>query len=162
VNLLSTLLLIMAHRFFFQCQIILCSCLTIGLFFFAYAAPSSSSFQSILDDETVDYPMGVRQSATILFPDSVGNRSEKASSSTVGGNCKKTCMLLITLSIISLTVFSSTEKEIDTGSIEDEKQESLDDLPNHLKIGKEFTMRVTILQAYGLASEYSDIFTQFK
>jgi hypothetical protein len=93
VNLLSTLLLIMAHRFFFQCQIILCSCLTIGLFFFAYAAPSSSSFQSILDDETVDYPMGVRQSATILFPDSVGNRSEKASSSTVGGNCKKTCML---------------------------------------------------------------------
>jgi hypothetical protein len=70
--------------------------------------------------------------------------------------------ILITLSIISLTVFSSTEKEIDTGSIEDEKQESLDDLPNHLKIGKEFTMRVTILQAYGLASEYSDIFTQFK
>jgi hypothetical protein len=57
--------------------------------------------------------------------------------------------------------FSGSEKEVDTGSIEDEKQETLDDLPGHLKIGKDFTMRVTVLQAYGLASEYSDVFTQF-
>ena len=55
----------------------------------------------------------------------------------------------------------SAEKEIDT-RMEDEKQESLDDLPNHLKIGQDFTMRVTVLQAYGIASEYSDLFTQFK
>ena len=55
----------------------------------------------------------------------------------------------------------SLEKEIDTGLV-DEKQESLEDLPAHLKLGKEFTMRVTVLQAYGLASEYSDVFTQFK
>jgi kinesin family protein 1 len=53
------------------------------------------------------------------------------------------------------------EKEIDT-RVEDEKQESLDDLPAHLKIGQDFTMRVTVLQAYGIASEYSDLFTQFK
>ena len=53
------------------------------------------------------------------------------------------------------------EKEIDT-RMEDEKQETLDDLPNHLKIGQDFTMRVTVLQAYGIASEYSDLFTQFK
>ena len=53
------------------------------------------------------------------------------------------------------------EKEIDT-RMEDEKQASLDDLPNHLKIGQDFTMRVTVLQAYGIASEYSDLFTQFK
>ena len=44
----------------------------------------------------------------------------------------------------------------------DEKQESLDDLPSHLRLGQDFTMRVTVLQAYGLASEYSDIFCQFK
>jgi kinesin family protein 1 len=50
----------------------------------------------------------------------------------------------------------------DDSSVEDEKQESLDDLPSHLKIGQEFTMRVTILQAYGISPEYSDIFTQFK
>ena len=52
------------------------------------------------------------------------------------------------------------EKEIDTGVV-DEKQESLEDLPLHLKLGKEFTMRITVLQAYGLASEYSDVFTLF-
>jgi kinesin family protein 1 len=57
--------------------------------------------------------------------------------------------------------FPGSEKEVDTGSVEDEKQETLDDLPGHLKIGKDFTMRVTVLQAYGLASEYSDVFTQF-
>ena len=45
----------------------------------------SKSFQSILDDETVDYPMGVRQSATILFPDSGSSRSEKSSCSSAGG-----------------------------------------------------------------------------
>ena len=61
----------------------------------------------------------------------------------------------------------SPEKEIDTrmtpvSDTPDEKQESLDDLPSHLKLGQDFTMRVTVLQAYGLASEYSDIFTQFK
>ena len=45
---------------------------------------------------------------------------------------------------------------------EDEKQESFDDLPEHLKIGQDFTMRVTVLQAYAVSPEYSDIFTQFK
>ena len=62
---------------------------------------------------------------------------------------------------LNIWILNVSEKEVDTGSIEDEKQESLDDLPGHLKIGKDFTMRVTVLQAYGLASEYSDVFTQF-
>ena len=67
----------------------------------------------------------------------------------------------IYLIFILNSIFSGSEKEVDTGSVEDEKQETLDDLPGHLKIGKDFTMRVTVLQAYGLASEYSDVFTQF-
>ena len=58
--------------------------------------------------------------------------------------------------------FSFSEKEIDTTCHDDEKQESFDDLPDHLKIGQEFTMRVTLLQAYGLSGDYSDVFTQFK
>jgi kinesin family protein 1 len=36
------------------------------------------------------------------------------------------------------------------------------DLPGHLKLGQEFTFRVTVLQAVGVPSEYSDIFCQFK
>ena len=30
-----------------------------------------------LDEETVDYPMGVRQSATIIFAEDLGRRNEK-------------------------------------------------------------------------------------
>ena len=58
-----------------------------------------------------------------------------------------------------------TEKEVDTKNHteeNDEKRESFEDLPEHLKLGTDFTMRVTVLQAYGLASEYTDVFTQFK
>lgn len=61
---------------------------------------------------------------------------------------------------MSLDLFLA-EKDFDTAH-EDEKQESLDDLPSHLKIGREFTLRVTVLQAYGISTEYSDVFTQFK
>lgn len=32
----------------------------------------------------------------------------------------------------------------------------------HLQIGKEFTFRVTVLQATGISAEYADIFCQFK
>jgi len=32
----------------------------------------------------------------------------------------------------------------------------------HLQIGKEFTFRVTVLQASGIGAEYADIFCQFK
>ena len=58
-----------------------------------------------------------------------------------------------------------TEKEVDTKNHteeNDEKRETFEDLPEHLKLGTDFTMRVTVLQAYGLASEYTDVFTQFK
>lgn len=60
---------------------------------------------------------------------------------------------------------SDTEKEVDTqnhAEENDEKRETFEDLPEHLKLGSEFTLRVTVLQAYGLASEYTDVFTQFK
>lgn len=37
-----------------------------------------------------------------------------------------------------------------------------EDIPEHLVGGKEFTFRVTILQAVGISTEYADIFCQFK
>jgi len=97
------------------------------------------------DEETVDYPMGVRQSARIAFPDGCTARTEKQTSADDGE--------------------PDTEKEVDTknhAEENDEKRETFEDLPDHLKLGSDFTMRVTVLQAYGLASEYTDIFTQFK
>lgn len=37
-----------------------------------------------------------------------------------------------------------------------------EDIPDHLSIGREFTFRVTVLQAVGISTEYADIFCQFK
>lgn len=37
-----------------------------------------------------------------------------------------------------------------------------DELPSHLLISKDFTFRVTLLQAVGVPNEYADIFCQFK
>lgn len=37
-----------------------------------------------------------------------------------------------------------------------------DEIPDHLAISKEFTFRVTVLQAVGISTEYADIFCQFK
>jgi kinesin family protein 1 len=37
-----------------------------------------------------------------------------------------------------------------------------EELPEHLQSGVEFTFRVTVLQALGIATEYADIFCQFK
>lgn len=36
------------------------------------------------------------------------------------------------------------------------------ELPGHLKVDSQFQFRVTILEASGIASEYADIFCQFK
>ena len=37
-----------------------------------------------------------------------------------------------------------------------------DELPEHLRVGQQFTFRVTVLQASGISPEYADIFCQFK
>lgn len=47
-------------------------------------------------------------------------------------------------------------------SFASELLEVADDIGEHLQIGKEFTFRVTVLQATGIAAEYADIFCQFK
>lgn len=43
-----------------------------------------------------------------------------------------------------------------------ECQEAQDEPGEHLQMGKEFTFRVTVLQATGIGAEYADIFCQFK
>lgn len=37
-----------------------------------------------------------------------------------------------------------------------------EDLPDHLTLGREFTFRVTVLQAHSVATDYADVFCQFK
>lgn len=55
------------------------------------------------------------------------------------------------------------EGDADSGrgdsSVASDKEE---EAPEHLQPGKEFTFRVTVLQAVGISTEYADIFCQFK
>lgn len=37
-----------------------------------------------------------------------------------------------------------------------------EDLPEHLTLGREFTFRVTVLQAHSVSTDYADVFCQFK
>lgn len=72
-----------------------------------------------------------------------------------------------TLLIVDKTFIAIDEVcEVDSGrgdssvsSCESLKDE---DLPPHLRIGQEFTFRVTVLQAFDVSTEYADIFCQFK
>ncbi|XP_023321625.1 kinesin-like protein unc-104 isoform X3 [Eurytemora carolleeae] len=111
------------------------------------------------EEDTVDYPMGVRQSARILFPDSCSARTEKQEhEERNGGEVRVLCSGCIGHTVTE----PDTEKEVDTRhSDNDEKKETFEDLPEHLRIGEDFTLRVTVLQAYGISSDYTDIFTQF-
>lgn len=43
-----------------------------------------------------------------------------------------------------------------------ECHENAEEPGEHLQVGKEFTFRVTVLQATGIGAEYADIFCQFK
>lgn len=37
-----------------------------------------------------------------------------------------------------------------------------EELPEHLTLGREFTFRVTVLQAHAVSTDYADVFCQFK
>ncbi len=58
-----------------------------------------------------------------------------------------------------LEVCADGDHGADTALLPDTKD---DGTPDHLLVGKEFTFRVTILQAVGISTEYADIFCQFK
>lgn len=67
----------------------------------------------------------------------------------------------IILCVISSCLFVSCL--LDTSEARGEIEEDAgSQLPQHLKLGSEFTFRVTVLQAVGISREYADIFCQFK
>lgn len=59
---------------------------------------------------------------------------------------------------------SELEGDADSGrgdsSVSSDAKE--EEIPDHLLLGREFTFRVTVLQAVGVSTEYADIFCQFK
>lgn len=66
-----------------------------------------------------------------------------------------------------LKLFAIELEDVDSGRGIDsnsasECHDNNDELGEHLQVGKEFTFRVTVLQATGIGAEYADIFCQFK
>ncbi|XP_050522643.1 kinesin-like protein unc-104 isoform X5 [Daktulosphaira vitifoliae] len=113
------------------------------------------AIQAVSEDETGDNSCGVRQFAKISFNDKelLGRLSLKKNS------------ILNERIIVGRCSFKDEENEGDNDSGHGDSSVSSDikdeELPSHLIINKEFTFRVTLLQAVGVPSEYADIFCQF-
>ncbi|XP_017078432.2 kinesin-like protein unc-104 isoform X3 [Drosophila eugracilis] len=114
--------------------------------------------QPVLDEESIDFNNGVKQSARLVFNEDDAKPKYRA-----------------------LNEKDDVQRYIDNGGL-DTKLEELEDVDSgrgidsnsasechenaeepgeHLQVGKEFTFRVTVLQATGIGAEYADIFCQF-
>ncbi|XP_023160522.1 kinesin-like protein unc-104 isoform X4 [Drosophila hydei] len=114
--------------------------------------------QPVLDEESIDFNNGVKQSARLVFNEDDAKPKYRA-----------------------LNEKDDVQRYIDNGGL-DSKLEELEDADSgrgidsnsaseyheqaeepgeHLQVGKEFTFRVTVLQATGIGAEYADIFCQF-
>ncbi|XP_060841955.1 kinesin-like protein unc-104 isoform X9 [Rhopalosiphum padi] len=113
------------------------------------------AIQAVSEDETSDNSCGVRQFAKISFNDKdlLGRLSGK----------KNTDIIERIVTGKSSNKGDEIEADGDSGhgdsSISSEIKD--EELPSHLLISKDFTFRVTLLQAVGVPDEYADIFCQF-
>ncbi|XP_030745342.1 kinesin-like protein unc-104 isoform X3 [Sitophilus oryzae] len=112
--------------------------------------------QAVMDEDNSDQ-VGVRQSARITFESTpkviidrnINNMDERI---IEGQN-----------NIDPIKLEELIECDADSGrgdsSVASDVKE--DEIPDHLLLGKEFTFRVTVLQAVGISTEYADVFCQF-
>ncbi|CAG9774040.1 unnamed protein product [Ceutorhynchus assimilis] len=112
--------------------------------------------QAVMDEDNSDQ-VGVRQSARIAFestPKAVMERNIHNMEERIieGHN-----------SIDPIKLEELIECDADSGRGDSSVSSDLkeEEIPEHLMIGKEFTFRVTVLQAVGISTEYADIFCQF-
>ncbi|KAL4121473.1 hypothetical protein QTP88_013982 [Uroleucon formosanum] len=113
------------------------------------------AIQAVSEDETSDNSCGVRQFAKISFNDKdlLGRLSVK----------KNTDIIERIVTGKSSNKRDEIEADGDSGHGDSSMSSDIKDeeLPSHLLISKDFTFRVTLLQAVGVPDEYADIFCQF-
>uniref|UniRef100_A0A672N9L5 plus-end-directed kinesin ATPase n=1 Tax=Sinocyclocheilus grahami TaxID=75366 RepID=A0A672N9L5_SINGR len=108
------------------------------------------------DEEAPDYGSGVRQSGTakISFED---QQFEKFQTETCTGGMSHT-----NTSQEELRIVEGEGQNSEMGLSADEvNNNTCEKSLEHLKIGSNFTFRVTVLQASSISAEYADIFCQF-
>ncbi|XP_037888408.1 kinesin-like protein unc-104 isoform X1 [Glossina fuscipes] len=114
--------------------------------------------QPVLDEETIDFSNGVKQSARLIF------NEEDAKPKYRNLNEKDDVQRYIDHGGLDTKLEELEDADsgrgIDSNSAS-ECQEANDEPGEHLHTGKEFTFRVTVLQATGIGAEYADIFCQF-
>ncbi|TMW53505.1 hypothetical protein DOY81_001382 [Sarcophaga bullata] len=114
--------------------------------------------QPVLDEESLDFNNGVKQSARLVFNEDDAKPKYRAL------NDKDDVQRYIDNGGLDSKLEelgdADSGRGIDSNSAS-ECQETQDEPGEHLQIGKEFTFRVTVLQATGIGAEYADIFCQF-
>ncbi|XP_049875983.1 kinesin-like protein unc-104 isoform X13 [Pectinophora gossypiella] len=124
--------------------------------------------QAVIDAEknNAEFAAGVKQSAKISFDDDVvPARRVKAITNVDKNNALNLEDRIqdVTDSNIKIEELAVGECDADSGrgdsSLASELKE--EDLPEHLTLGKEFTFRVTVLQAHAVSTDYADVFCQF-
>ncbi|KAK8750322.1 hypothetical protein OTU49_014780 [Cherax quadricarinatus] len=118
-------------------------------------------------------PAGVRQSARISFNEGTFKRPRAKRGSLSAQVLEKNTAAaaeeerIVEGQVGSGDIIKLEDEvcEVDSGrgdsSISSCESGKDDDLPSHLRIGQEFTFRVTVLQAFDVSTEYADIFCQF-
>ncbi|XP_022665709.1 kinesin-like protein unc-104 isoform X3 [Varroa destructor] len=107
-----------------------------------------------------EQPAGVRQFARIRFGDEASSggvhQGVESDDARISGDERER------------VVEGRGEEDIDKDADKDTseargeiEEDAGSQLPQHLKLGSEFTFRVTVLQAVGISREYADIFCQF-
>ncbi|XP_075980839.1 kinesin family member unc-104 isoform X7 [Anticarsia gemmatalis] len=140
--------------------------------------------QAVIDAEknNAEFAAGVKQSAKISFDDdiaparrvkaitSVNNINNINNMNNNANNIDKNNAINLEERIndvpdsnIKIEELAMGECDADSGrgdsSLASELKE--EDLPDHLTLGKEFTFRVTVLQAHSVSTDYADVFCQF-
>ncbi|KAL4710893.1 hypothetical protein ACJJTC_002523, partial [Scirpophaga incertulas] len=119
------------------------------------------------DKNNAEFVAGVKQSAKISFDDDVAPaRSRLKTLTSVEKNNAinlEERIVEVQDSNIKIEELAVAECDADSGrgdsSLASELKE--EDLPEHLTLGREFTFRVTVLQAHSVSTDYADVFCQF-
>ncbi|XP_066140161.1 kinesin-like protein unc-104 isoform X2 [Euwallacea fornicatus] len=112
--------------------------------------------QAVIDEDNSDQ-VGVRQSARIAFestPKAVIDRNiHNMEDRIIEGHNN-----IDPIKLEELIECDADSGRGDSSVSSDVKEE---EVPEHIMLGKEFTFRVTVLQAVGISTEYADVFCQF-
>lgn len=120
--------------------------------------------QAVIDEESSEHASGVRQSARINFDDDliVSGKRYQSKNAFLANTKERLEERFVEGHDGRSEEISEIPTDGDNGVETTLLPEAKDDgTPDHLLVGKEFTFRVTILQAVGISTEYADIFCQF-